>query len=63
MAREIIATMGEPLWRMTREKTFELVKKTITRARIQERDQIRAVEAVKRSGVFDTSCITRGGKT
>jgi hypothetical protein len=29
--------MGEPLWRMTREKTFELVKKAIARARMQER--------------------------
>jgi hypothetical protein len=34
---EIIETMSEQLWRMTREKAFEMVKKAIVRARIKER--------------------------
>jgi len=29
--------MSEPLWRMTREKMFERVKKAITHARMQAR--------------------------
>ena len=34
---EIRETMSEQLWRMTREKAFEMVKKAMARARIKER--------------------------
>jgi len=36
---EFVETMSAPLWRMTREKAFEMVKKAMTRARIQEQAQ------------------------
>jgi hypothetical protein len=36
-AMESVETMGEPLWRTTREKMFEVIKKAITNARRNER--------------------------